>query len=135
MIDEVDSVSEISVQVELSSAGLDASHPAMESAVANFVADVRGTQGLAPSDSGVPVTGKKGSLEAIGVALSSPAAIAALARIVRLWLERDRDRSVDVVVGDAGSADRRIIVSGNNISTASLEYALKAAFEVADRKE
>jgi hypothetical protein len=59
---------------------------------------------------------------------------AALVRGWRLWLQRDRRRSLRVTVKEAGELKTEIIINGDNVSLETLENAIGAAAS-SDRQE
>lgn len=76
--------------------------------------------------------GGKGVAQEIVVVLSAPGSIAALVACWRLWLARDRDRSMDITIEEDGMPSKKITVSGSSISTAAVELALTEALRLSD---
>jgi hypothetical protein len=106
--------------------GLQPSHPAHRAAVAELLqVSPKVERDLA----GVAEAGKKGVPGDLvwQLAAGAPAVAAALVRGWRLWLERDRRRTLRVTVREAGKTKTEIILDGENISLATLETALGTA--------
>jgi hypothetical protein len=75
------------------------------------------------------IGGGKGVPVELIVSLSTPGTVAGLARIVNLWLHRDRRRSLKVSVQTA--ADEKVVsVAGDEISVEALTAALNAALKL-----
>ena len=109
--------------------GVSQGHPAYEQAIAELMdatAEVPSvtTRFEGSTDS---AAGTKGAAQDIAVVLSTPGSIAALVACWRLWLKRDRDRSIDVTIEEAGAPATRVHVSGSSISMTAIELALTEA--------
>lgn len=68
----------------------------------------------------------KGPLTELVVSVSTSGGVAALVKIVRIWLGRDRKRSLQVTVRTAENATTYKI-SGEGVSVETLQDALEAA--------
>lgn len=79
-----------------------------------------------------PVTGKncsfKGWETQLIAALTATGTITGFVNVLKLWLSRDRRRSIKVTVHTAGE-ETIYDISGENISVDSLRDALKAAVQ------
>ena len=85
-------------------------------------------------DRHAPPAGQKGGWVDLILLLGSPSAAAGLLAAWRLWLRRDRARSLTVTVShDDGRADTVIHIEGEAVSTANIEAALESAFQDDDR--
>ena len=116
--------------------GLNEHSPVIDDAVDDFREDVRASREIElVQGSPAPRDNSKGVFETIVVGLGGPAGVAAsaaaLARIMRLWLERDRDRSLTIKLPDSKGAGTEIKISGENVSNDAI---LKAVERVLDSK-
>jgi hypothetical protein len=73
----------------------------------------------------VRVPGKKGGGETIILALGSAGAISAMVEIIKAWLGRDRDRSLEITTVDQGSGRRTITIHGEQVDDATLREAVR----------
>jgi len=73
-----------------------------------------------------PVAGQKGGLVEIIVALGSAGALTAAVEVFKLWLSRDKTRSIDITT-KTGDVEKKITITGENISKELLAQALKQA--------
>ncbi len=73
-----------------------------------------------------PVAGQKGGLVDIIVALGSAGAVTAAVEVFRMWLGRDAKRVLDIVTVVDG-VEKKITISGTNLSKELVSEALKAA--------
>lgn len=73
-----------------------------------------------------PVAGQKGGLVEIIVALGSAGAVTAAVEVFKLWLGRDKTRSIDITT-KTGDVEKKITITGENISKELLAQALKQA--------
>jgi hypothetical protein len=115
------------VRVEIGLAGLERGHPATQLAAEEFWYDVGAEPTLTVEDTGGPLTGTKGVEQVLTVVLTSPVAMYSLVKIVKLWLGRDRDRSVSVSFDSPEGAASTVTVDGEKISIDLLEKALHEA--------
>jgi Effector Associated Constant Component 1 len=112
---------EASINVRL--AGLGLGHPAAQAAIAELLADLRRAPQLPAREYEASSEGVKGGSLEILVTLGTSGAIASLVQIVKLWLTRDRRRSLVVSVRNtADGVD--INIEGEQISVAALTQAL-----------
>ena len=116
--------------------GLNEHSPIVDDAVDDFREDVRGSHEIElVQDNSAPQSNSKGTFETIIVGLGGPAGIAAsaaaLARIMRLWLERDRDRSLTIKLPGAKGSENAIKISGEKVSNDAI---LKAVERVLDSR-
>ncbi|MDF8264597.1 effector-associated constant component EACC1 [Luteipulveratus flavus] len=86
--------------------------------VAGLRTELASQVGLAPPSPGPP--GTKGLLDETIVALGTSGAITATVEIVRMFLARDRTRTVDLVWTDAQGQERRFHATADNASDDTL---------------
>ena len=118
------------VGVQCGIAGLDAGHPAVLGALGELFADLRSVPELKAAEHDAVQQEGKGALAELIVSVSSAGSIATFARILRLWMERDRHRSLTVSITEQESG-RVVKIEGENISIDSLAEALNAAGRIA----
>ena len=112
---------EASINVRLAGIGLE--HPAAQVAIAELLADLRQAPKLPVREFEASSEGVKGGSLEILVTLGTSGAIASLVQIVKIWLARDRRRSLVVSVRNrADGVD--INIEGDQISVAALTQAL-----------
>ncbi len=106
--------------------GLERGHPAHRAATTELL-DVSPKTTAAPVDS---VLGAKGPSSDLvwQLAPAAPVIAAALVRGWRLWLQRDRRRSLRITVKESGATRTEIIINGDNVSLETLENAVGLAF-------
>jgi hypothetical protein len=115
------------VLVEFDLAGLRSDHPAAQVAHRELLADLRTDPRLeAREQSGQIAAGKGLPVELIVSLGGTSGALAAVARILKLWLQRDRRRSVKVSVRTP-AGETIVSVEGDQISTETLAKALESA--------
>ncbi|MGH3779051.1 MAG: hypothetical protein ACRDRO_00085 [Pseudonocardiaceae bacterium] len=114
-------VTEVSVEGRL--VGLEAGHPAVLDALDEFFTDLKSVPELRAAEQDAVGSGGKGVLAELIVGLEGTGSIAAF---VRLWLERDRHRSLTVSVTEQETG-RVIQIEGKSISIETLTEALSAA--------
>jgi hypothetical protein len=102
-----------------------ADHQATLAAVADLRADLDRLPELRARERHTTEHGTKGALVDLVVTLSSSGSLAALARVIRLWLGRDRRRSLTVTFQQDGK-ETVIKVGGDPISIENLNKALSA---------
>jgi Effector Associated Constant Component 1 len=115
---------EASIEVQL--AGVALQHPAAQAVVGELLADLRGIPELRARERDATSDGSKGVATEIVVSLGTSGAIAGLVQIVKLWLHRDRRRSLTVSVHDTDDG-MTINIEGKNISISTLTDALGSA--------
>jgi len=107
--------------------GLQPSHPAHRAATMELL-------NLSPKPTTEVLTGSPGSKGVSQdlvwqLAPSAPVVAGALVRAWRLWLQRDRRRSLRVTLNESGAPKREILVDGENISLETLESAIGAVLD------
>jgi hypothetical protein len=126
---------EASINVRLAGIGL--GHPAAQAAIGELLADLRRAPQLPVREFETSSEGVKGGSLEILVTLGTSGAIASLVQIVKLWLTRDRRRSL--VISVRNSADGvDINIEGEQISVAALTQALASTAKLdrtADKDE
>jgi Effector Associated Constant Component 1 len=105
---------------------LDPGHTAAQAGIGELFADLKDVPELRASEHETGEGDRKGVASELLVSLGTPGAIAGLVRIVRLWLSRDRRRSLTVTIRDTADGTS-ITVAGDHISTETLASALDAA--------
>lgn len=107
--------------------GVDPGHPAFQACRAELIDDLRTVPSLQARERDVPSDGgSKGPLTELVVSVSASGGIAAVVKIVRIWLARDRKRSLKITVQTTAHVTKYDI-SGENISIETLRDALEAA--------
>lgn len=116
-------------KLEVHLEGLELYHPAAQAAAGELLTDLRRASDLPVEEREVnDGDGTKGALVELIVSLGTPGSIVGLARIMQLWLGRDRRRSIRVSVRN-GDEETVIDVEGDQISTDTLAHALRSAVE------
>lgn len=115
-------------RLTISLAGLRDDHPAAQAALGELVGDLRSEPQLRTKESSAAFGVGKGAPPELIVSLSA-ATVAGLARIVSLWLNRDKRRSIKVSLRTPTS-ERNISVEGDQISVKALTAALDAALKL-----
>ncbi len=106
---------------------VDPGHSASQAALAEFLEDLGTVPPLRPTQRDLPAEGAfKGPLTELVVSVSTSGGVAALVKIMRIWLGRDRKRSLKVTVRTAENATMYEI-SGDDVSVETLRDALEAA--------
>jgi hypothetical protein len=119
----------IELSVELALEGLEPSHRAHEAAAQEFAEYVRETPGVAVVDAPAQTTeASKGSWEPLVISIASPTSIAVI-RMFRLWLQRDRRRSVKVKIRSGGQPPVEVEADGENVSLQALQSAVESALK------
>lgn len=116
------------VAVDIDIAGVDHGHSAVRGAWAELRQDLDGTSPrLRVSERHrSDRSNTKGLWDEVIVSLTTTGSLTAFVSALRLWLGRDRRRSVTVTVHDNGR-ENSYEISGENISTVTLQHALEAA--------
>ncbi|MDB4872416.1 MAG: hypothetical protein JWL97_3420 [Gemmatimonadales bacterium] len=124
---------DFTVLVELGILDLPQSHQACLAATEDFVSYVREMTGVAklPEPAGNAL-GSKGSWEQIALSVSSPAALVA---VCRLWLQRDRKRSLRIKVQSGDLPPMEVTAEGDAISLKALERAIESSLKSTITKE
>lgn len=118
---------ELTVRLEV--AGIDPDHPLAEQAYEEFTEDAYSVAGLRVEERGTPVVGQKGVLTELALILAAPRSGSAVVNLLKLWLERDQRRSVEVTVTQPGQEPFTVRASGEKISLGVLEGSLKTAVQ------
>jgi hypothetical protein len=125
------------VTVDIDIRGIDRAHPAFQGAWAELLTDLRVSPGLRAQERDVAaeptMTGKGWETELI-VGLTGTGTVTGLVQALKLWLGRDRRRSVTVTVRSDGQ-EAHYDIAGENISVGTLESALDAAVHREYEKE
>jgi hypothetical protein len=109
--------------------GVDPGHSAFQAARAELLEDLGTVSSLRAREQDLPTDGgSKGPLTELVVSISASGGIAALVKIVQLWLGRDRKRSLQVTVQTTENKTTYDI-SGEGISIETLRDALQAAVQ------
>jgi hypothetical protein len=121
---------QVELRVVPSVEGLDKGHPALEAAVDEFYDDLRELSGvkIQERDAETAQSGSKGALQHLVLDPDGPAAAWATVKMAKLWLSRDRQRSLSVTIDGPGQEPRTITASGDIVSTEALERAIRDAF-------
>jgi hypothetical protein len=126
----------IELVVELTPGDLEPSHRAHGTAVQEFMDYAHETPGVVVVDT--PATtgeASKGSWEPIVLAIASPTSVA-IVRMFRLWLQRDRARSVKVKICSGEQPSVEVEAKGENVSLRALQDTVEAALKASsDMKE
>jgi hypothetical protein len=121
--------SQFELQVVPGMVGLSQSHPAANQSVEEFYADIRTLPGIAikERDEKEPQPGAKGVLQQVLLTPESASAAWAIVKVIKLWLSRDRRRTLSVTVNQPGRDPLTIEASGDSISVQALERAIHDA--------
>jgi hypothetical protein len=123
-------VAELTLTITPRLSGASVVHPAVESALHELVADAQHAAGVKLSIVDREATpGHKGTLQEVALALTAPGAVAGVVQIFRLWLGRDRRRSIDVSINRPGQDPVELHVSGDGISLDALQKAVDSAIQ------
>lgn len=121
---------DLSLAVELSADGLEPTHRAHQAAVQDFIDFTNETPGVHLSRVPVePSGGTKGAWEQLVLEVASPSGAAAVVALFRLWLHRDRKRSVRVTIRTDDRPPVEVEANGESISLDALKAAIEAAFK------
>lgn len=122
-------MAEITVDADLR--GIDRGHSAFQAAWGELLADLRGTHGLRAEERVVAPAAdpkRKGWETELIVGLTGTGTVTGLVQALKLWLGRDRRRSVMVTVRSDGQ-ESSYEIAGEMISTDTLQVALDAAVQ------
>jgi hypothetical protein len=112
--------------------GVDPAHSAVQGAWAELRQDLREVHGLRVEERAVAGEGTSKGLESelitLITALTTTATITGFVNVLKLWLGRDRRRTLKVTVRDTGK-ETVYDISGENISVDALRDAVKAAVQ------
>lgn len=113
-------------QIQIELAGLAEDHPATRVALGELLIDLRSDPQLRAGERQAASGEGKGVPVELIVSLTTSGTVAGLARIVNLWLHRDRRRSLTVSV-QTQAGEKVVSVAGEEISIEALTAALAAA--------
>ncbi|MCX5117240.1 hypothetical protein OG992_08600 [Micromonospora sp. NBC_00362] len=97
----------------------------LQAASAELVMDLREVDGLRATEEGIPVVGRKGQWTELVIALGGPSVVAGAVTAMRLWLSRDRRRSLTLTASRAGEDPLRIEISGDNVAERTVHEAVQ----------
>lgn len=106
--------------------GLARSHPAAIQATEELYADIRRSPGtlIEERDTERAQPSTKGALQELLLSPESAGAAWAAVKVVKLWLARDRRRTLTVTIDRPGHERQTIHASGDSISVEALERAV-----------
>ncbi|MER5860203.1 hypothetical protein ABT131_32095 [Streptomyces sp900105245] len=116
---------EIIVALSMTDAGTN--HPLVEQAFEEFLADARDVRGLVVEERTASVAGRKGGLSELVLIPGAPSVAWSVVKLIEMWLQRDRNRSIEVVVHQPGQDPHTVRVSGEKVNVEVLGEALRAA--------
>lgn len=119
-------------RVEFDLAGLRSDHPAAQVALTELLDDLRTDPRLKAREEPTTIGAGKGLAVELIVSLGTSGSVAAVVRILKLWLQRDRRRSLRVTMRTP-AGETIVSVEGDQISTATLARALESAAKWQDR--
>jgi hypothetical protein len=111
--------------LDIGFAGIELDHPAAQAGIGELVADLQSAAELTVREGAVAGSGWKGASIELIVSLGAPGTLAALVRIVKLWLGRDRRRSIILSVRN-GPEGAVITIEGEEVSVDTLTDALNS---------
>jgi hypothetical protein len=111
--------------LDIGFAGIKLDHPAAQAGIGELVADLQSEAALMVQEGTVAESGWKGAPIELVVSLGAPGTLAALARIVKLWLGRDRRRSIILSVRN-GPEGTVITIEGEQVSVDTLTDAINS---------
>jgi hypothetical protein len=126
----------IEVLIELEVGELTPSDPAYRVAGQDFISFARHSSDIRLIES--PEAGKsssKGTWDQLLLSVASPSAAAAAVALFRLWLQRDRRRSIKVEIRAAGSNPIQMTAEGDNVSLDVLQKALTSTLDASRQLE
>jgi hypothetical protein len=122
-------MAEINVDADIR--GIDRAHPAFQRAWGELLADLRATPGLRAQERDLTAetaTRAKGWETELIVGLTGTGTVTGLVQALKIWLSRDRRRSITVTVRSDGQ-EASYEIAGENISTGALQAALDVAVQ------
>lgn len=102
---------------------LTAADEPLQRATGELIADLRDVIGLRVTEEDAPGTGHKGGLTDLVIALGGPSVVAGVVTVVRLWLSRDRRRSLTLRAARPGEEPLWIEITGDNIAERTVHEA------------
>ncbi|MGW4907524.1 effector-associated constant component EACC1 [Streptomyces sp. NPDC004270] len=115
--------------MRLEVAGIDADHPLAQHAYEEFMEDANAVAGLVTTERATPLAGQKGALTELVLVLGARGTGSGVINLIKLWLERDQKRSVELTVTKPGEQPFIVRGRGEKISLGLLEETVKAAIE------
>jgi hypothetical protein len=120
---------ELQFQLTVDIANMDRHHPSTELAVRELLDDLNDTPNVSTkTGGGQSQDGTKGTLDTLLVT-ATPLAIPAIVRLFRLWLTRDKDRSVNITITKSNQPSTTVNITGDNISSQALEQVITESFK------
>jgi hypothetical protein len=117
------------VTIDASIRGVDPAHTSIQKVWAELRRDLREVPGLRVEERGLRGEGpSKGWETEIIAALTATGTITGFVNVLKLWLGRDRRRSIKVTMRTGGE-ETVYDISGENISVDTLRDALQAAVQ------
>ncbi|KAB1948565.1 hypothetical protein F8271_02210 [Micromonospora sp. ALFpr18c] len=104
----------------------------LQAATAELVADLREVDGLRVTEEDTPAVGQKGQWTDLVIALGGPSVVAGAVTVFRLWLGRDRRRSLTLTAWRAGADPLRIEISGDNVAERTVHEAVQRLLGATD---
>jgi len=117
----------VQIRVELGMNGLPKNHPAYIQATEEFVHDVQVEPGIALGEhytASQPYPTKGGAQELLFAPDTVGIALAAV-KIMKLWLSRDRRRTIDISITRPGGEPLTLHAEGESISLEALENTVR----------
>jgi len=114
------------IVVEVALEDLPPAHAATTAARAELEGNSTGLAGVTPATFSQSIPGTKGSLTELAYVVASPSGAAALVAAWRLWLNRDRRRTLKVRMDDE-SGSSMLEVTGEAVSLSALQRAIDSA--------
>ena len=115
----------VSIGLVPNSARYDADDDRWRDQVADLVRDLRVETGSL-SIARTPVPGTKGSLDSLVLALGSAGVFTTALDVLRVWLARDKTRSVDLTYTDRDGKQQRLNVTATNSGSDALAPVIAA---------
>jgi hypothetical protein len=117
----------VQMRVELGMGGLPKGHLAYIQAAEEFLHDVQNEPGIAVEENNADrqSSSTKGGVQELLLAPGSAGIALAAVRIMKLWLSRDRRRTIDISITRPGSEPLTVHASGESISLETLENAVR----------
>lgn len=114
------------VRLEVRLEGIGLEHSAAQAAIGELISDLTSVPELKARQRGVADAGTKGAPVDLVVSLGVQGTIVGLVQIIKIWLGRDRRRSLTVSI--TNDDDKTVVhVEGEQVSTSTLTEALRAA--------
>lgn len=123
---------ELRFQLAVDIADIDRHHPAAELALRELLNDLNDTPDVHVESKGEEATGIKGVVDTL-LMTTTPLAIPAVVRLFRLWLARDKARSINVTITSPGKQPTTVEVTGDNVSLQVLQQAVSESFKALNK--